>query len=75
MKINKDALFENERLKQNDLYSTIKTNNTSDDAITVFPFNVRSLSKHIDDIVSDIKILNTGIKGLKDIRFYLQMET
>ena len=75
MKVNKDALFENERLKQNDLYSTIKTNNTSDDAITVFAFNVRSLSKHIDDIVSDIKILNTGIKGLKDIRFYLQMET
>ena len=33
-------------------------NNISDDAITVFVHNVRSLSKHINDTVSDDKIMN-----------------
>ena len=51
VKVYKDALFEYERLKQNDLFSTIKRNNTSDNNITVFVHNARSLSKHIDDIV------------------------
>ena len=58
IKVNKDALFEYERLKQNDLFSTIKRNNTSDKTIIVFVHNLRSLSKHIDDIVSDGRIIN-----------------
>ena len=61
IKVNKDALFEYERLKQNDLFSTIKRNNTSDKTIIVFVHNLWSLSKHIDDIVSDDRIINKVI--------------
>ena len=67
IKVNKAALFEYERLKQNDLFSTIKRNNTSDNAITVFCHNARSLSKHIDDIVSDDRvIINNDIIGFTE---------
>ena len=55
------ALSEYERLKQNDLFSTVKRNNTSDNSITVFVHNVRSLSKHINDIVCDDRIINNDI--------------
>ena len=66
IKANKDALFEYERLKQNDLFSTIKRNNIYDDTITVFVHNVRSLSKHIDNIVSDDRIVNNDIKDFTE---------
>ena len=68
IKVNKDALFEYERLKQNDLLSTIKRSNISDDAITVFVHKVRSLSKHTDDIVSDDRIINNDIIGIPEIQ-------
>ena len=61
IRINKDALFAYERLKQNALFSTVKRNNISDNTITVFLHNVRSLSKHIDDVVSDDRIINNDI--------------
>ena len=60
------ALSEYERLKQNDLFSTIKRNNTSDNSITVFVHNVRSLSKHINDIVCDDRIINNDITGFTE---------
>ena len=60
-KINKDTLFEHEWLEQNDLFSVIKRNNTSGNRITVFVYNARSLSKLIDDIVSDDRIINNNI--------------
>ena len=60
IKINKDALFEYERLKQNDLFSTIKWN-----TVTAFVHNARSLSKCIDDIVRDDRITNNGILGFE----------
>ena len=56
-------MFEYERLRQHDLFSTIKRKNISDNTITVFVHNVRSFSKHIDDIVSDDKIINNDITG------------
>ena len=59
--INKDELFEYERLKQNDLFSTTKRNNISDHTIAVFVYNVRLLSEHRDDIVSDDRIINNDI--------------
>ena len=59
-------MLQYERLKQNDLFSTIKRNNTSDDTITVFAHDVRSLSKHIDDIVSDDRIINNDIMGFTE---------
>ena len=49
IKVNKDAWSEYEHQKQNDLFSTIKRNNVLDDSITVFVYNIQSLSKHIDD--------------------------
>ena len=61
IRIKKDALFEYERLKQNALFSTIKRNNISYNTIAVFLHNVRSLSKHIDDVVSDDRIINNDI--------------
>ena len=54
-------MFEHEHLKQNDLFSTIKRNNTSRNTITVFFNNARSFSNHIDDIVSDDRIINNEI--------------
>ena len=52
IEVNKDALLEYERLKPNDLFSTIKRNATSGDTVAVLVHNVRSLPRHIDDIVS-----------------------
>ena len=64
--MNKETFSEYERLKQNDIFSTIKRNNTSDDTIIVFVQNVRSLSKHINDIVSDDRITNNDIIGFRE---------
>ena len=50
---NKSESLECKCLKQNDLLAAIRRNTLSNDAITVFLHNVRSLSKQIDDIVSD----------------------
>ena len=67
IKVNKKALSKYERLKQNDLFSTIKTNN---DTIRVFAHNVRLLSKHINDIVCDDRIINNDIIGITEIQIY-----
>ena len=61
IEVNKDALFEYEGLKQNDLFPTTKRNKTSDSVIKVFVYNAQSLSKHTDDIVSDDRIINNDI--------------
>ena len=53
IKVNEDALLEYERLKQNDLFSAIGRNAISGDNI----HNVRSLPRHVDDIVSDNGII------------------
>ena len=56
-------MLEYEYLKQNDLFSTIKRNNASDKTIAVFVRNVRSLLKHLEDTVSDDRIINNDIIG------------
>ena len=61
VKINKDALLEYERLKQNDLFSTVKRNATSGDTVTVLVHNVRSLPRHVDDILSGNRVINNDI--------------
>ena len=63
IKVNKDALLEYERLKQNDLFSTVKRNAISGDTLTVFVHNVRSLPIHVDDILSDNSIIYSDIVG------------
>ena len=62
IKVNKEY----DRLKQNNLFSTIKRNDISDDMITVFIHNVQSLSQHIDDVVSDNRIVNNDIMGFTE---------
>ena len=51
IKENKDALLEYERLKQNDLFSTVKK--CLGDKVTILVHNVRSLPRDVDDILSD----------------------
>ena len=66
MEVNEDVLLEYERLKQNDLFFTIKRNAISGDPVTVLVHNVRSLARHVDDIVSDKRIINNNIIGFTE---------
>ena len=75
MKVNKDALLEYERLKENDLFSTLKRSIISDDTITILIHNVRSLSKHVNDIVIDSRIMNNDVIGLIETQIDLSDST
>ena len=66
IKVNKDGLLEYERLKQNDLFSTVKRNAIWDETVTVLVHNVRSLPRHVDNIISDDGIINNNIIGLTE---------
>ena len=66
IKVNKDALLEYELLKQNDIFSTVKRNVVSGNTVTVLVHNVRSLPRHVDDILSDNRIINNSIVGLTE---------
>ena len=70
IKVNKDALLEYERLKQNDLFSTIKTNAISNDTVGVLIHNVRSLARHVDDS----RIINNGIIAFTETQISHQIE-
>ena len=70
IKVNKDALLEYERLKQNDLFSTIKTNAISNDTVGVLIHNVRSLARHVDDS----RIINNGIISFTETQISHQIE-
>ena len=48
IKVNKHALLEYERLKQIDLFFTIKRNAISGNTVTVLVPNVRSLPRHVN---------------------------
>ena len=73
-KVTKDALLEYERLKQIDLFSTIKRNTFSDDPITVL-VDVISFSEHTDDILRDHRMVNNGIIGFTKTRINLSYST
>ena len=60
-KVNKDALLEYECLKQNDLFSTTKRNVISGDTVTVLVHNMRSLPRHVGDIISGNRNMNNNI--------------
>ena len=66
IKVIKDALLEYERLKQNDLFPTVKRNAISCDAVTVILHNVRSLPRHVGDILSDNRTINNDIIGFTE---------
>ena len=55
--VNRDALLEYKCLKQNDLFSTMKRNAISGNTITVFVNNVKSLPRHVNNIVSEHSIV------------------
>ena len=59
IKVNKDALLEYERLKQNDLFSTVKK--CLGDKVTILVHNFRSLPRDVDDILSDNGIINNDV--------------
>ena len=63
IKVNKDALLEYKRLKQNILFSTIKRIAISGDTVAVLVHNVKSLQRHANDIASDNRIINNDIIG------------
>ena len=71
IKVNKDALLDYECLKENDLCSTLERIIISDDTITILVHNVRSISKHVKDIVSDSRIMNNDIIGLTETQISL----
>ena len=71
MKVNKDALLEYERLKENKLFFTFKRSIISDNTITILVHNVISLSKHVNDKVNDSRIMNNDIIGLTKTRISL----
>ena len=50
-------IFGGAKQKQNNLFATLKVNVITDDALTVLVLNVKSLSKHTDDIVSDKRMI------------------
>ena len=54
-------MLEYERLKQNDLFTKIKRNTISEDTLTVFFHNVRSLSKHVNGILGNDRIMDDEI--------------
>lgn len=58
-------MFEYDHLKRNDLFSAIRKF-ISEDMITVFFHNVRSLSLHIGDIVIDDIIKNNDVIGFTE---------
>ena len=61
IKVNKDTLFEYERLKEADLFSTIKRSAISGETVTVLVHNERSLPRHVDNIVSNNRTINNEI--------------
>ena len=67
IKVNKEALIEFERLKQNYLFSIIIIISTvSDDTLMILAHNVRSLSRHVHDAVSDDRIINNDFVGFTE---------
>ena len=66
VKVNKDAFLEYECLKPNYLFSQTKRFTTSDDRVTVPFHTLRSLSKHVDDIVSDARTIDNDITGFTE---------
>ena len=59
-------MLEYEHLKQSDLFSTVKINAVSGDTVTVLVHNVKSLPRHVDDILSDNRIMNNDTIGFME---------
>ena len=53
-------------MEQIDLYSTIKRNAIPGNKVTVLVHNVKSLPRHVGDVVSDNRIINSSIIGFTE---------
>ena len=74
-KVNKEALLEHEHLKPNDLFTTTKRNTIQYDILIVLDHNVRSFSKHVNDIVSNYRVINNDIIGLTEKQINVSVST
>ena len=68
-------MLEYECLKQNDLFTKIKRNTISEDTLTVFFYNVRSLSKHVNGILGNDRIMDDEITELTEKQINLSVST
>ena len=56
-------------------YDSLRRSTISGDTITILVHNMRSLSKHVNDIVSDSRIMNNAIIGLTETQISLSYST
>ena len=73
--VNNDELIEYKSLEQNDLFSTIKRNAIQGDTVKVLVHTVRSLLRHVDDLISDNRIINNVIMGFTELKIKLSDST
>ena len=66
IKFNTDGLNEYKCLQGNSLFSTIDKNVVSDKALTIFNMNLRSLAKHVQDLINDYRILKNYVVGFTE---------
>ena len=57
------------------MFSSEKKTTISDDTLTIFFHNVRSLSNHLGDIVSDDRIINNDVIGFIEAQISLSDST
>ena len=73
--VNNDELIEYKCLEQNDLFSTIKRNAIQGDTVTALVHTVRSLLRHVDDLISDNRIINNVFMGFTELKIKLSDST
>ena len=56
-------------------YERLRRSTISGDTITILVHNMRSLSKHVNDIVSDSRIMSNAIIGLTETQISLSYST
>ena len=61
IKVNISALQEYERLRQNSAFENIEKIIVTDDSITMFLLDVKSLSKHVCDIKRDGRLMSNDV--------------
>ena len=66
IKVSQEALVEYERLKNHSLFAEIEKNTVSNETLTLLILNVRSLKKHVNDLVNDYRIIKNDIVGFTE---------
>ena len=71
IKFNTDALNEYKCLQGNSLFSTVDKNFISDKTLTIFTMNMRSIVKHVQDLINDCRILKNDVVGFTETQIKL----